>query len=315
MTDETDNPEPGTESVETSNYDNPTEWDYFDPDEDTEEITTEEGTDDEAAETEANDEAEQVEDEAEEEANPDEVEPEKVTATDDAVVSLADGTTATVKDLIAGNMRQQDYTRKSQENAEFRKVTEAQADRIERINKALVDQLEAMMPPQPDPAIASTKPDEFIRQQAQYNAATQFLQGIVSLADEVGEVKQDMSSDDKQRMLREENTMLVNKFPEIGTKDGRTNFLQAANKAALDVGFSPDEIANVTDHRIYALARWAQKGMEAEKAASTAKAKVEKAKPAAPRKPAGTVSNKNAKAMDRLRRSGSMRDALAVDFD
>lgn len=322
MTGETDNPSlDGTDNVvETSNYDNPESWDYYDPDEDNVETPEIEGTDDEAAETEAEDEAvEAAETDVEEEAEPEDAEGEQtpVTATEDAVVKLADGTTATVKDLLAGNMRQSDYTRKAQELATSRKELEANATRIESITQVLADHLASIIPPEPDPSMALSDPNRFTAAKAQYDAAMAQMQRLVEIGSQPKEIKDGMSEDDRRKLVAEENTRLITMFPEAGTESGRQKFFTEAQKAATELGFSPEELSGVTDHRMFALAHWAQRGMAAEKARATAKAKVEKAPPVTPRKPGQGAkrANRNAEAMRKLARSGSIRDAMAVDWD
>lgn len=314
MTGEPDNlpDEGGTDNAALSEYDNPETWTYFDPEEDNEEAPEVEGTDDEPGEVVA----EEVEDqETVEEA--DEDEPEAVTATADAVVQMDDGTTATVKDLISGNMRQADYTRKSQEVANARKAVEADATRIESITEAFVEHLSQMVPQEPDPALALTDATKYTQQKAQYDAAIAQVQRLIEIGNQPKEIKGAMSEADTQKTVAEENQKLADMFPETRTQDGRTKFFGAVQSVANEIGYSTEELQGVTDHRLFALAHWAKRGMDAGKAAAAAKAKAEKAPPATPRKPGQPAkqANRNAEAMRKLSRSGSIHDAVAVDWD
>ena len=139
MSDVPNNPDSGTEDVTAQTPDTAEDLDYYDPDEDQD---TEQDQDDAAPEDGAE------EDEAAEEAEVVEAE-----ATVDAVVTLTDGKKVKVADLIAGNLRQDDYTRKTQEIATVRKTLQADAERIERITTAFIDHLSAMVPPAPDSAL------------------------------------------------------------------------------------------------------------------------------------------------------------------
>ena len=106
-------------------------------------------------------------------------------------------------------------------------------------------------------------------------------------------------------------------FPETSGGKTREAFFNGVQSAASDLGFSNAELSAIRDPRVFALAHWAAKGMAAEKARATAKAKVAAAPPATPRKPGqgARQANGNAEAMRKLARSGSLRDALAVDWD
>lgn len=305
-----------TDNAHPSEYDTPPEWDYFDPDEDqdSEAVTAEGGTEDEV---EGEDLAQNEAEEAPEEADEDDGEQTTITAPENAVVQLADGSTATVKDLVAGNMRQSDYSRKTQELANARNDVQANAERIERITEAFVEHLSQMVPPEPDPSLALSDPSKFTAQKAQYDAAVAQVQKLIEIGSQPKAVQDGMSEQEKQNTLREENARLVQMFPEAGTKDGRDKFFAGAAEAAEGVGFSLQELGEVTDHRMFALAHWAQRGMAAEKAKTKAKAKVQNAPPMTPRKPGQPAknANRNVEAMRKLNRSGSIRDAMAVDFD
>ena len=109
MSDVPNNPDSGTEDVTAQTPDTAEDWNYLDPDEedqDTEETPEDAAPEDGAEEDEAAEEAEVVEAEA----------------TVDAVVTLTDGKKVKVADLIAGNLRQDDYTCKTQEIATVRKI-------------------------------------------------------------------------------------------------------------------------------------------------------------------------------------------------
>lgn len=318
MADETDTSglESETDNVIPSETDTPFEWDYFDPDEDqpdTEEVTADEGTEDEAGETE-----EQPEPEGEEDSEETAEDQPPAEASPDAVVRLADGTETTVAELTKGHMRQADYTRKSQELSTQRQTVSEQASQLENTLNAFIDHLSAIVPAMPDANLAYSDPQRFNAQKAQHDAAMAKVQELIQLGNTPKQVQQGMSDTDRRDLIARENQSLVEMFPETGTKDGRERFFGDVQQVAHELGFSNEELTSQTDHRLFALAHWAKKGMEAEKARSTAKAKVQKAKPAAaPSKPGQPArnANRNRDAMKKLGRSGSMKDALAVDFD
>lgn len=310
MKDEANTPSSeGIDNVALSEHDTPETWDYYDPDEeeqDTVEAQEEEGIEEGPVEGE---EAQETEDQADEEPDEAEAEPE--------LVALADGTKITLDELRKGYQRTSDYTRKTQEVATQRKALEADVQRLESITQAFIDHLASMVPAEPDPALALREPNKYTAQKAQYDAAVAQVQKLIEIGSKPKEITQAMSESDRSAMIREENRRLVERFPQTATQDGRTKFFTDSQTAAHELGFTTEELQGVTDHRMFAALHWAKIGMEAAKNREKAKAKVEKAPPATPRKPgqAAAKANRNAEAMRKLARSGSIRDALAVDWD
>lgn len=313
MADETDtlSEMDGTDNVEPSQDDTASEWDYYDPDDDQDTVET---PDDEATEDEAGEPDDNPEEEPEEE--PDQTDDEPTMADENAVVRLADGTETTVAELSKGYLRQADFTRKTQEVAETRNRVLAQAERAQRITDALVDQLSNFIPDQPDPRLAYSDPARFTAQKAQHEAAIAKMQEIISVADSAKGVQSDMSNEDRQRMIAEETTKLVNLFPETATENGRRTFFDGASKAAMDLGFSEREVQSQMDHRMFALAHYAKIGMAAEKAKASAKAKVAQVAPTPRQKPGqgARPKNSNREASERFRRNPTIENAVKLDF-
>ena len=311
MTEETDNaPEmDATDNFATSTDDNANDFDYFDPDEDQDTETAEESDapDDEAEEGEPEAEA----DEAETEEAP------VVYADETAKVKLADGTETTVAELTQSRMRQSDYTRKTQELANERKTVQADVERMQRITTAFVDHITALVPDAPPASLALSDPGKYTAQKAQHEAAMAQVQQLIEMGDAPKQIGAALSEADNQKQLQEANQRLVEMFPEAAGGATREAFFNGVQSVANDLGFSNADLSSIRDPRIFALAHWAHKGMAADKAKATAKAKVAAAPPATPRKPGqgARQANGNAQAMQKLARSGSLRDALAVDWD
>lgn len=289
----------------TSDDDTENDYDYFDPDEDqdTEEVEQPDAPDDEG--------------EAEPEATDVATEAVAAYAEDTAVVKLSDGTEMPVAELKNGYLRQSDFTRKTQELANERKAVSSDVERMQRITTAFVDHLTALVPDPPSPSLAMTDPAKYVSQKAQHEAAMGQVQKLIEMGSVSKEVGAAMSGADKQRQIQEANARLVEMFPEAASGKGREAFFNGVQSAANDLGFSNDDLTAVRDPRVFALAHWAAKGMAAEKAKAAAKAKVAAAPPATPRKPGqgARQANGNAAAMRRLTRSGSIHDAVKIDWD
>lgn len=313
---ETDNLSPeGTDDAIPEQADTAPDWDYYDPDDDQDTVEDQDEATDDGTES-----ADEPEEEAEPDAETAEEEPEDDPDEADAepeIFELADGTKADRDEVIRGYMRQQDYTRKTQEVATKRKEVEANVQRIEGITETFIDHLTTLIPNEPSAQLAYQNPQEYTRQKAAYDAAINQVQKLIEMGGQAKEAKESVSDANRQEVLQAENAKLMEKFPDLAKPEKREHFFKSASEAANELGFSMEELGQVSDHRLFALAHWAKEGMKAAKSRDKAKAKVAKAPPVAQRKPGqGKRSpNRNAEAMRKLNRSGSIRDALAIDFD
>lgn len=304
--------EGGTEEAATEQSGTPLEWDYFDPEEDTEEAPEEMETDSEdetEAEGQPEDAAETDPEDADDQPEEGDTPPEEI--------ELPNGEKVTRDELTKGYLRQQDYTRKTQEVAERRKALDAGTQKLNGITEAFINHVVSLMPNEPDPVLATRDPNKYTAQKAQYDAAVTQVQKLIEVGNEAKTVADGLSEEDRRTLVQEENTKLAQLFPETGEKAGRDKFFSEAAEAAMDLGFSPKELSATTDHRLFALAKWAHAGMKAEKARKAAKSKVDKAPPATPRKPGqgARQPDRNREAKRRLEKSGSIRDAVKIDFE
>ena len=296
--DETDTlPPGGTESVNPESDTAEESWDYFDPEEDTEapeEPATDEGTE-ESAPTE---------------------ETEEAVAEEAPQIVLPDGSKVTIEEVTKGYLRQSDYTRKATELASTRKALEADLQLVEGITQTFIDHLTKMVPAPPDPAMALRNPNGYVAAKAQYEAAMAQVQQLIEIGKQPKQIGDKLSQSDMQAQIAAENAALAEKIPTVATQEGRRKFMESAADAAQQAGFSMNDLQGVTDHRLFVLAHWANEGLRAAKARETAKAKVANVPPATPRKPGQSANApRNADAMKRLSRSGSIRDALKVDWE
>lgn len=309
MKGETDTlPDGRTDNATLSDSDTPETWDYYDPDEDQDTVEADaEGTDEGPDEGDNTQEAEDQPDEAEEAEKSDEP----------VLVTLDGGAQVTLDDLKKGYLRQADYTRKAQELSNRRSALEADVQRLEGITQAFIDHLSSMIPAEPSPALALTDPNRYTAQKAQYDAAVAQVQKLIEIGSKPKEIRDALAQTDHRARIEAENQSLAAMFPKTATPKGREEFFRDVSQVAAEIGFTEQEIRSVVDHRVFALAHWAKIGMEAEKARGKAREKVEKAPPATPRKPGQTAAraNRNAEAMRKLARSGSIRDAMAVDWE
>jgi hypothetical protein len=322
MIGEPDNqPKGGTDNAQPSTTDTPNDWDYYDPDDekqDTVTATKSKGTEGETAESaEGTQEAEQSDETEEPESAEDSPEGEKTKAlSDEILIPMPDGSRVTLAELKQGNLRQADYTRKSQDIANKRHEIEALATSTHNTMRAVSAFLESTLPARPDPMLAATNPAQFIAMKAQYDSAVERLQYAQQLAQQPQETLNTLSEQQRQELLSAEKLKMVETLPQLGTDKGRKQFKEQAANVFKEAGLPEDMLDTIDDHRLIKVLDYAIKGYAGEQAAKTARAKVAGVPPVTPQKQR-TVSMagaKNREAMAKLSRSGSIKDALLVDF-
>lgn len=298
-----------TDDVQPEQTDTAPDWDFYDPEEDTVQ-TDEAATDDDGSTDEA--EPETLESDTE-----DSTELETEAEAETQLFDLPDGGKIDRDEAIKGYLRQSDYTRKSTENAEMRKVLEAENQRMQGVINAFTEFLKPLTDSEPDAALAHSNPQLYMQQRAQHEANSKLVKELMEMGEKAQETQKAMSDEDMKQLMTKENRLLAEKMPQTLKPEARQKFFNDAYNVAETLGFSSHELNEVTDHRMFMLAHWAKRGMEADAAAKKAKAKAAKAPPATPNKPGQSArrANNNAEAMRRLSKSGSIQDALLVDFD
>jgi len=228
-----------------------------------------------------------------------------------------DGEQVPLVELKKGYLRQSDYTRKTQELAEQRRELGTQAEEVQKLLTGMALVLQQSLPPEPDPSLANNNPEEYLRQKAAYDAAVQNIQQLVQMAEQAQEVTLSATQPDPEA----EAERLLERVPELRDPKLQEKWFAEAETAARQLGFSDEEIENVADHRLWLLAHYAAIGMRAEGLRDEMKAEKNKLKPSA-RKPRGKARKdtqrklqRNRAALERLRRTGSLSDALAIDFE
>lgn len=281
------------------------------------------------ADTPDEDEAALVDDEPEEEeATPEaEEEPEEAPeaeAGDDVLVTLDGDEKVTLKDLKAGYFRQADYTRKTTELAQERKAVEAtkatlteRTSVVETALQNLSGYLQGLIPPEPPLQLAQTDPGRYQYQRALRESAIAELGQLVSIKGQVDTHKQSVSEQDQRAYMEAEGAKLVKAMPHLTDPGKRAAFDASVKAAALEFGFSEDEVAATVDHRILRLVHYARIGQRAEANRNNAARRVVetpkegKAKPSTV--PARVVQNQ--RALRQLSKTGSLADAMKIDFD
>lgn len=254
--------------------------------------------------------------EAEEEA----VEEEDLETGEGQTVEI-EGEQLPVSEVANGYLRQQDYTRKTEQLAEERNTVQSEKESYQKAAqtiqtayqnlKEFVDSI-AVDPPAD---LARTDPAEYLQQKAVADAARKEIEAVLTKGRAVEESVQQVSESDKKRFIEAEELKLVRTLPGLKDPGKKAVFDKNVKDTALEFGFTADEVEATADSRIRLLVHYARLGKKAvsnqKNAARRVATKPQKGKTTRAAKGVG----KNRKAMERLSKTGSFKDAMSIDFD
>ena len=234
---------------------------------------------------------------------------------DDVIVDVA-GEKLPLSELKAGYQRQADYTRKTQELGNKRRDLEALSTRVTASVNAIADLLVKQIPAAPDPSLAMTDPGKYVADKAMHDAMMAQVAAVIEQAQAPKEAVNTLTQEQRAELLQSENAKLAEAFPQTAKPETRKKFFDDVTRVASELGYSQSDLEGVTDHRMFKLAYYAKLGMDAEKAKAKAAQKVANVPPMAQQKrqaPAQVRANQDA--MKRLAKTGSIHDAMAIDFE
>ncbi|MGV2071663.1 hypothetical protein ACQZ4Z_12995 [Agrobacterium vitis] len=237
----------------------------------------------------------------------------------DQVIELKGGEKVPLEELKLGYMRERDYRHKTQEVANNRRTLEAMSSRVTNTVGAIADYLISQLPAEPPGHLAIHDPSEYVRQKAMFDQGLAGVQRLIAMANDPQAVTEKLKTDVSQEKLAEEHSKLIEAFPQLAKPEVKEKFFRDAFEAGRELGFSDQEISDFSDHRYLKVMHYALKGLQADKAKVTAMQKVNNAPPATPKGKAQSKAAVNAKrnqdAVNKLSKTGSIKDAMNIDFD
>jgi len=319
---------PASDSVQPSNdLNDPANLNFADPDEDNESQEQPgidpNGETDEAQPDEAGQEADDSEQapEADDAKDDAEVIPaaSEVSVPEDALVTLENGEKVRFGDLRKSPMFEKDYRHKTQELGNQRRALEERSNRTVQVIENLSNFLTELLPQEPSTHLALTDPGEYTRQKAVYDAAVSRVSSLMQVKDTAKAVVKELTEEQRATAVREANAFLEARLPQIRDPKAREAWGKQNWDTALHFQFTPEELRANTDPRLLWMGHYAALGLKAEKAAQTAKAKLAAAPVATPAKKAAASKGdpqflQNKEAMRKLTKSGSIHDAMKVNF-
>lgn len=240
-------------------------------------------------------------------------------AGDETKVQLDDGTEVTLTELQDGYLRQSDYTRKTQELAEGRKDNDARAERLSKtleesrkVHEGTVEWAKSIIPAEPDLKLLQTDPKAYHHQKAMRERATEELNKFIEKA-KAGPDEETVKAE-VERVRGEMVAKLKEDMPELKDDGKMASFMNQVMTTAKEFGFSEEEVNGTFDPRILQLVHFAAKGRNAQTVEGEGKPRTDS--PRNTRVTGGKGgSQSNAAAVSRLKQTGSIDDAMKVDFE
>ncbi|AGA64773.1 hypothetical protein B488_07810 [Liberibacter crescens BT-1] len=234
---------------------------------------------------------------------------------DHVSVSLGDGQDVSIAEL---KEVYRSYQENRNEIGEQKKQLRQQAEMLSKSAEALAKLIDSHIPAVPDAHLAMSDPGACQQALALRQQALAVIDHFMEAAKIPHTVADTLHQEASQKVLEHENLRLESLFPQTKDPVQREVFFKEAFDAGRQLGFSEQEMQEIVDHRLLALAHYARVGLQARQAVSKAYQKTRGCPPVtAPVQGRGTnhqVSDQK-KALQRLNKSGSLRDALALDFE
>ena len=244
-----------------------------------------------------------------------------------AIVEV-DGEEMTVEELRRGNLRQRDYTRKTQELAEHRRVVDEKEQRVDQMEAhyaellpALQERLEMPMEQEPDwdklydtdPRMAAKAERQYRKQQEERAA---HLQAVKEERQRLAQAEQQRAIEYQDRYTEQQRELLPEVIPEWRDTSVAKKEATALRDFLISEGFTQDDVNGLRNATLVKLARKAMLFDQGQTRAT--KAKTAKAKPKAKTMKAGSRGSQPAKtnaqqqAFQRSKQTGRMADAAAA---
>lgn len=239
----------------------------------------------------------------------------------EAKFTLSDGTEIPLSEVEKGYLRQEDYTRKTTEVAQERERIQAQeaaimesAQSIQTAQHKFLALVQKLIPPEPPAQLAQTNPGQYVQAQAMRQQALAELQAHMDAQAETAQAVSGLTAAQLQQQRQAENDLLIKARPALKDAAAMAKFESEVTTAAKHFGFPDEMIAQTADHRVRQMAFYAAIGLRAEANRKAAERRTEAPRAAKPTATGAQAQDKSRAAMRRLSQTGSIKDAMNIDF-
>lgn len=247
---------------------------------------------------------------------------------DNAKVRLEDGRVVSIADLKQGSLLMPDYTRKTQELAEQRRSVESQSSANKQLETQLTEQrefvarlLQSRLPQEPDisltdPHSPNFDPIAYQHQRAQYDIAIREMTQLQQANQQAEQRRQEEFAQERAKKSEAELARLVEVVPVLKDQTRFNAFARDAKEYGEKFGFSPQELVEGIgyDHRmakvLYQAIQWEKLQASKPKAQSKVEGRPPVTTGGKRLSPDSQKARAKSVAMDRLKSSGSVDDAV-----
>jgi hypothetical protein len=236
-----------------------------------------------------------------------------------------------LSDLIKGYQLEKTYTRKNeafiQQQKEWNEQREqaqtkldAELERVGYAFKYAQDQLTHEFNAINWSELEQSNPQEFLIQRQKFGERqAQINQGINQATQYAQSIKQEQAAElaaKQQQDLKAQDELLLKAIPEWSDNTVRAEQSKQVGEFLTKVGYSPEEVANITDHRVILMARNAMNGDKMKTDVNLAKKKVKKVpklvKPSARQNVNQSKVTQQQKLVKRAQKTGRVDDIAAA---
>ena len=310
-----------------------------------EEVTEDVEQDETEPEAEETDEAEEAEEEDVADDTDESEESEEEEAKDEEVEETAlytvkvngEDVEVTEDELVRGYSRQADYTKKTQELAEYRKqldngaqhlqgeIAQTQAARQEYVN-AMSQAIESNYSVAKQfentdwERLKVEDREEYLTKRDEYREVQDQIRGLQSKQQEAYEQQNRETQAQHQKLLQEEHAKMVSILPEWGEPETQRAIAKSIGEFAISRGYTQEELNQLVDHRSILVLMEAKAFADMQGKQLKARAKKVKNKPkvvrsSAKKEKADVSKVARTKQMKRLQETGRVQDAASLFED
>ena len=291
--------------------------------------------DSETEEVEEEEESEDVDDDESEESEEEEVEDEDESESTVYTVKVNGQDVEVSEDeLIKGYSRQQDYTQKTQQLAEYKKQMDAAAGQMQQ-EIAQTQQMRAQYVDALSTSIDANyahlqqfanidwerlkteNREEYLTKRDDYRQAQEGIEQLKAQAGQAQQQQQQEMQVQHQQMLQEEHSKMVSILPEWNDPNTQRAIAKTISEFALTKGYTQEELSQLVDHRSILVLMQAKAYEDMTRKQHEVRAKKVKNKPKvvktkAKREKAEVSQGKRKAKLKRLRNTGHVDDAASL---
>ena len=243
----------------------------------------------------------------------------------------------TEEELVKGYSRQADYTRKTQQLAEYRKqidqvvenyknetaqTQQARDQYVSAVAQAIETNYSHLAQFQNVDweRLKMEDREEYLTKRDEYRQAQDQIQSLQQSQEKAQQEAQAEAQKEHQRIVQEEHQKMVRLIPQWAEDDKRQAMAKAVSEFALSKGYTQEELSQLVDHRSIIVLMQAKAYEDMQKKQNTVRSKKVKNKPKVVRGKAKTEKVdadkvKRTKQMKRLQQTGRAEDAASLFED